>query len=693
MDTAEGLPGLGELPQLGEQGSLLDAGVSTREVVGDVADPVAHVHVLMAQPHMDRVFDYLIPAKLDAKARVGARVMVDVGQRQVPGFIIGRDSQASNGGQLRPLRRVVSPIPVLSSQMYELAQDIAARQASSVSDVLRLAIPERHARAEKEFLTSDTPLDGSLEDAAVDPGLWDNYRGGPAFISHMAAGEAPRAVCAALPGKAGSIRVLATACQAAIASGRRALIVAPTTREARRLAERLGEITGYRAALFLGEAQNSERYLTFLKIQAGHYQIIVGTRSACWAPVAKLGLCVVVDDASDTLREPRSPYIPARDVLALRARRENAALLIYSPYVSEESAQLVESGFAALVEGVRADVPAISTPGQWDHEHAHWARLPEAAFRVVREGLATGPVLVLVPRAGYLPVIACAQCSTLAVCPQCGGALGLTSEAEAPLCGRCGARATGWVCPECSGRKLRAAKIGSHRTAEELGRAFPGTGIIMSGSQDGITETVSSKPRLIVATPGSEPSAQGGYAAALILDARYLMGRGLGAETQFIRRCARVIVRVRATGHVMIAGGVEPRIVSTLATWTMGRYSAELLAERRDLKLPPVARWFGVTGAPRDVRRLLALSRIGLGDQEEATGHDIDLLSSGVSHLAHGVDLLGPIPGRREGEVTVYVRTSVDQAAELATVLRRSYRSYTATAVGQPLKLEADPSM
>lgn len=183
MRNGDILPGLGELAQLGEQRSLLDAAPVSHHVVGEVTNPVARVHIEMPQPHMDRVFDYLVPAKLDEEACVGARVMVDVGQRQVPGFIIERDSRTETGGKLRVLRRVVSPMPVLSPEIYKLCQRIAARQASSVSDVLRLAIPQRHARAEKEFVEREY-----LEEkrpSAPEPGLWGAYRGGPAFVSRL----------------------------------------------------------------------------------------------------------------------------------------------------------------------------------------------------------------------------------------------------------------------------------------------------------------------------------------------------------------------------------------------------------------------------------------------------------------------------------------------------------------------------
>ena len=84
------LPGLGELPAAEEQAGLLDVARAEREVVGEVRPPVAHVHVLLRQPHLDKVFDYLVPASMDSSAVVGARVVVDVGAHRASGFIVGR---------------------------------------------------------------------------------------------------------------------------------------------------------------------------------------------------------------------------------------------------------------------------------------------------------------------------------------------------------------------------------------------------------------------------------------------------------------------------------------------------------------------------------------------------------------------------------------------------------------------------
>lgn len=668
------LPGLGELPAAEEQAGLLDVARAEREVVGEVRSPVAHVHVLLRQPHLDKVFDYLVPASMDSSAVVGARVVVDVGAHRASGFIVGRDSTSEAAGRLRPLRRVVSALPVLTPEVYGLCVDAAARCAGSTADLLSLAVPERHARAEKAHLAAhggdiraDRLAVESYEAAVGSP--WRAYLGGPAFLRRVAAGQGPSAVCCELPGS-DAVAMLADAASAARASGRGCLVVAPTRREASRIAEGVAAATGESVALVVADEPHESRYAAFLRILTGIDRVVVGTRSAVWAPVGDLGLVAVLDDASPNLREQHAPYVRAGEALAMRAAREGAAFLSLSGCVSLSAQAMIERGEAALVRGeptaLRASLPRVSAAEQWERDGASWSRLPESAFALVRHGLDEGPVLVVVPRAGYIPLTACASCREIARCETCGGSLGLDFGEPGPRCRRCGLSAARWRCPECGGGRIRAVRLGSHRTAEEIGKAFPGTGIVMSGSQasEGIVDSVSGKPRIVVATPGSEPAAQGGYRAALVLDSRFLRGDGPGSEIEFVRRACRIVARVRPAregGHVMFAGGIDPVFLRMLNTWGQPDFAAGLYAQRRELKLPPSAFWLAVTGESRSVRTYLGVLRSSLFAAEASEAetaerhadaasdaHSRDpLLAGGIIRLASGYELLGPVPSAR----------------------------------------------
>jgi primosomal protein N' (replication factor Y) len=221
------------------------------------------------------------------------------------------------------------------------------------------------------------------------------------------------------------------------------------------------------------------------------------------------------------------------------------------------------------------------------------ARMPTLAWRVARDGLQRGPVLVQVPRTGYLPALACVRCRESAHCAHCHGALALAGAEDAARCRWCGRTAERWRCDRCGANRFRARGTGVARSAEELGRAFSGVPVRLSRGGAILTE-VDSEPALIVATPGAEPAAQGGYAAAVLLDGDLLLGvPTLRAAEQALRRwlAAAALVRPAAEGGV-VAVAAEPSAtpVQALVRWDPGAFARRELADRADLGYPPAAR-------------------------------------------------------------------------------------------------------
>ncbi|MDQ3095032.1 MAG: primosome assembly protein PriA, partial [Actinomycetota bacterium] len=118
-------------------------------VVGPASErPVARVVVALPLAHLDRPFDYTVPAGLHDQARPGCRVKVRFAGRDVAGYLVERCEESDHPGRLAPLRTVVSTEPVLVPAVRELARLVADRYAGTVADVLRLAVPPRHARVE-----------------------------------------------------------------------------------------------------------------------------------------------------------------------------------------------------------------------------------------------------------------------------------------------------------------------------------------------------------------------------------------------------------------------------------------------------------------------------------------------------------------------------------------------------------------
>ncbi|WP_406470616.1 primosomal protein N' [Streptomyces hirsutus] len=663
--------------------------------------PVARVLVDKGVLHLDRYFDYAVPEELDADAQPGVRVRVRFGAGRhrvregrreggglIDGFLIERLAESDYSGPLAALAQVVSPEPVLSEELLGLARAVADRYAGSLADVLQLAVPPRSARAERRPSPDPAPPPPPPE-----PGSWARYEQGPAFLRSLAAGSAPRAVWNALPGPLWS-EELARAVAATLASGRGALVVLPDGRTVARLDAALTELLGQgRHAVLTADAGPEKRYAQWLAVRRGSVRAVIGTRAAMFAPVQNLGLVALWDDGDDSHSEQHAPQPHAREVLLLRAAQDKCGFLLGSWSCTVEAAQLVETGWAGpLVAGrdrVRAAAPLVRTVGDGDlarDEAARAARLPSLAWQAVREGLRHGPVLVQVPRRGYVPRMACAGCRIPARCRHCSGPM------EAPgvddlWCGWCGRREeSGWHCPECGGFRLRAQVVGARRTAEELGRAFPAVPVRTSGREH-VLDTVPAAPSLVVSTPGAEPVAEDGYAAALLLDGWAMLSRpDLRAGEDALRRWigAAALVRPQAEGGTVVVVA-EPtlRPVQALVRWDPVGHAVRELGERAELGFPPVSRMAAVSGPGEAVAGFLRA--VELPGEAEVLGP----VPLPVTPVGRPRRPGGPPPG--DHWERALIRVPPGRGTALTAALKSAQAARTARAGDEPVWVRIDP--
>ncbi|MEY3734623.1 MAG: hypothetical protein RL347_1982, partial [Actinomycetota bacterium] len=561
-----------------------------------MTDPVARVVVDVPLAHLDRVFDYAVPESMDADAQPGVRVRVRFAGRLVDGYIIERVAQSEHA-KLAPIQRITSPQPVLTPEVLALCRAVAERYAGMLPDVLRAAIPPRHARAEAALLAKEIePI--SLPDD-IDLSAWQSYAGGEALARRIADGQRGlRAAWTCAPGTAtpaGHWPALIAATAGVAAHHGGVIIVVPDARDIARVSAALDTLVGRSAyATLTADMGPQRRYTEFLKVLTGRVRIVLGTRAAAFAPIVDPGLLILWDDGDESLAEPHAPGWHAREVLALRAQSSHASLIVGGYARSVEVQQWVETSWAASVaptrEVVRRDGPRVIS------EEPDQSRLPRRAFDAAREALASGPVLVQVGRRGYLPGLACQRCRTRASCSACGGPLALGAAGAAPSCRWCGLRAAPWHCRECGGDRLRATSVGSGRTAEELGRAFPGVPVITSTGERAV-DAVPDEPALVIATTGTEPWAAGGYAAVLLLDADVQASRvALRAGEETARRWFAAAALVRPKAPVVVTADAALPVVQALIRWDPAWLAARELAERRELGLPPAVRSATVTG-------------------------------------------------------------------------------------------------
>jgi primosomal protein N' (replication factor Y) len=673
-EQPEALPGLREAVETSRSKAARTRAATVAAAEPAAVDPVARVLVDLPLAHLDRTFDYLVPAAMAADAVPGCRVKVRFAGQDVGGYVLERSATTDHVGRLAALRRVVSPEPVLSPAVTALVGEVAERYAGTRSDVLRLAVPPRHAATEKA--SPPAPAAPPGYDAPAAAAAWAEHPQGEAFLRRLALGDAPRAVWGTPPGEDWP-RLLAHAAAATYAgSGRGVLICVPDAKDVARVDDALTDVlgTGQHVALTAG-AGPARRYREFLAVSRGSRRVVVGTRAASFAPVHDLGLVVVWDDGDDLHAELRAPYPHTRETLLLRAEHEGAAALVGGFARSVEADHLLRTGWAHELSVPRErlrDRVTVQVAGASDAElardpFARGVRFPKAAHDAVEEGLRSGPVLVQTPRLGYAAALACERCRTAARCGVCQGPLAIPAATAPPRCTWCGTSHPAWACPVCGHRGLRAPVIGDARTSEELGRTFPATTVRTSSSGQTVLAHVGPKPAIVVATPGAEPVAEGGYAAVVLLDAWLMLARpDLRTEEEAVRRWANAIGLVRPGGRAVLVGDPALAGLQALVRWDPGGFAAREADERAAAHLPPASRLATITGEP--------------GALDDA----LTLLDAPAS-----AERLGPVPVG-DGEQRVVVRVPRAHGLALSRALGQLQRVRSARKL-DAVRVQVDP--
>lgn len=627
---------------------------------------VARVLLESSLPQLDHLFDYRIPDRLSGRMAFGQRVRVPFRskERHSLGWVIEIAENSDFAGELADIAEIVGDIPLLTPDVWHLARAVADRAGGSACDVLRLAIPKRLVRVERAHLQRD---DGSLvNEHAIDP---------PSDSTGPVAGVHGSAMAQALQtGARRSLLVshgveqvstgawvgrwattIAEIAHLLLQSGKSTIIAVPDYREIDQVRDALGALGiggGENDDLVRVDSRqsNGERFAGFLRALDERPRVILGNRSAVYAPAHELGAIILWNDGDPLFTEPLAPYVHARDAALVRAKQRGAGLLFTDYSRSIDVERLVKLGYVAQQEHaprrtVIRHADAAVAP------EAYAGRVPDFAARTIRQALPHGPVLVQVASPGYAPVARCQSCGAPGHCAVCAGPLHFRSAGTAS-CRWCGERANGWQCAECGSRKLIERGHGATRTVEQFKQQFEGARVLLS---DGANprSSVDARSAIVVATRGAEPIAAGGYAAVVLLDIeRALLQARLSAAEDAVRSWEHAAALAADDALCLVATGGGPAVDAFLHD-RVSLWLREELHQRGTLRFPPAVRVASVTGSPERVSR--------------ATGAVASL--SGVDSL--GPTPIDPTPGSlEEGLVRAIVRFPYAEGDVVAARLR-----------------------
>lgn len=607
--------------------------------------PVAKIWVDASVFHLDQSYSYLIPGNLRELSQVGAFVSVPFNGREVVGVIIELAGETGSAmGSLKSISKVLGGIPLLTPSLIELISAGTERYASHPFDLIRSAIPNRMATIEREFLSQWEIFKTESDSGASAKSPRD---GGRQYLQ--------------LPPVTDRAELIARTTKDSAELGG-VIVVLPDTREVERLAIELRK-SDINFAVLDSKLSKSDYFTNFLKVRTGQVSIVIGTRSAIFAPVANLKSLIIYNEGSEHLYERRSPGWNARDIAFLRARIDGAKILFigYSP--SSDVARLIEEEWITLNRS-RGKVQVSVLP------QVHGELLPSRAITPIRQALKSGPVLFVVPLKGYAQAIRCSQCKTVSRC-QCGGAL-VKLSATAPFsCSHCNVESSQWRCAWCQSERASLQSRGVERHSHEIGLLFPSFSIKISTADTEIVDEIDSG--IVLSTPGMAPKALGGYSAVVILEGnRFLSQPDMRANERVREMYFSHAALARTRAPIILIQDEGNQITTALTTWNPAMSLQNELAERRDLSLPPYVRAATMTMESAEITRFRAAL---ISAQEEG-------------RLPTSLRILGPITS---GELATLILTvEIAKGDELIQTLHEFMRRRSAAGKKLP-SLRIDP--
>ena len=425
-----------------------------------------YADVLVDVP-LKQSFTYLVPEGLQEASLFGCRAVVPFGSREVTGYIVGVRDTDDSPFELKELKRMIDSEPVFTEKTVELVRWISRFYLCSEGEAISLVIPGGRR---------DSAYGGLEQDEAFSAGRIERLSAEQeAALSSILNSDERMFYLHGVTGSGKSEVYLRTA-EAVIAEGKGVIYLVPEITLTHQLAALVAGRFSNRVAILHSALTPSQRLKQWRRILNGEVDLVIGARSAVFAPVENLGLIIIDEEHENSYKSGSTPRYHARQVAQHRVRKEGARLIMGSATPSLEAYHLMHKTEAItplfltkrVAGGAMPKIEVVNLLGEKRTISAHLARLMKETLAAKKQ------VILFLNRRGFSYFFHCRSCGFELRCPHCDVSLTYHKHKGRLVCHYCGyARNPITSCPSCHSLDVGYSGYGTEMVEEEVKSLFP----------------------------------------------------------------------------------------------------------------------------------------------------------------------------------------------------------------------------
>jgi primosomal protein N' (replication factor Y) len=432
---------------------------------------------------VEGTFSYLIPQELLESAKIGVRLQVPFKNRELTGYLVGLRPLKDEPHKLKPLIRILDQEPVLPQSILDLAKWIADYYGCSWGEAIENSLPKWVKYGKK----ADKALKKEKEEPAAAFEKREDLTLSPeqkiVFESLCAAFKKVKAKPILLHGVTGSGKseIYIRAIRERLQEGRASICLVPEIALTEQIRHFFLHHFGNELEILHSKLSDNERFLAWKRLERGAKRVVLGPRSAVFAPVHNLGLIIMDEEHENTYKQETTPRYHAREVAAWRAQNENAVFVMGTATPSLESMRRAKTGEIEMLElKERIDHKAMPEVRVVDLKQVMQDRrkpviLSQSLVTEIESNLKKGEgTMLLLNRRGFSTHIHCPKCGWIESCKSCQVSLIYHQEDDQLLCHYCNyQKRVPTDCGSCGAPMLRFSGFGTEKVESEVAARFP----------------------------------------------------------------------------------------------------------------------------------------------------------------------------------------------------------------------------